>query len=135
MKIAVLGSGNGGCAVAFDCSYHGYAVNLFDFESFPRTIADVQTHGGIYSEGQLQGFAPVAYAGHDIQRALQDVNVIYVVGPAYSTRPFAEACKPYLKPHHVVIICPSSCGGAFDFKRAAGLDFTTTKPLVAETAT
>jgi len=31
MKIAVLGSGAGGTAVAFDWSAHGHEVFLFDF--------------------------------------------------------------------------------------------------------
>jgi glycerol-3-phosphate dehydrogenase len=90
MKLAVLGSGNGGCAVAFDFAQHGHSVNLFDFESFPDRIQSVQEAGGIYAEGQLEGFAPIAYAGHDIQAALNDVEAIIAVGPAYSTGPFAE---------------------------------------------
>jgi len=35
MKIAALGSGNSGCAVAFDWAFHGQDVFLFDFEDFP----------------------------------------------------------------------------------------------------
>lgn len=31
MKIAALGSGNGGCAVAFDCSQHGHTQGDFYF--------------------------------------------------------------------------------------------------------
>ena len=38
MKIAVLGSGNGGCAVAFDWAKHGHDVYLFDFEEFSANI-------------------------------------------------------------------------------------------------
>ncbi|CAN8072964.1 unnamed protein product [Agarophyton chilense] len=135
MKVAVLGSGNGGCAIAFDCAHHGHTVNLFDFESFPATIAQVQKQGGIHSEGQLEGFAPIAYAGHDIKEALDGVDIIYAVGPAYSTHPFAKACMPHLKLDHVVVVCPSSCGGAIEFKKGAGLDLSSTKPLVAETST
>ena len=65
MKVAVLGSGNGGVAVAFDCAAHGHSVRLFDFERFPDTIAAVAKSGEIRSEGELEGFASVAYAGHD----------------------------------------------------------------------
>ena len=39
MNIAVLGSGNGGCGVAFDCAQHGHAVTLFDFVDFPDNVA------------------------------------------------------------------------------------------------
>ncbi len=48
MNIAVLGSGNGGCAVAFDYAAHGHQVRLFDFEQFPETIKVVQNNGGIH---------------------------------------------------------------------------------------
>jgi opine dehydrogenase len=36
MKIAVLGAGAGGTAVAFDCALHGHEVRLFDFAQFPE---------------------------------------------------------------------------------------------------
>ena len=70
MKIAVLGSGNGGCAVAFDCAAHGHRVSLFDFEQFPASIKAVQNNGGIHCEGELRGFQPVVSAGHEIEKAL-----------------------------------------------------------------
>ena len=135
MKIAVLGSGNGGCAVAFDCAAHGHRVNLFDFEQFPETIKAIQNNGGIHCEGILEGFQPVASAGHDIEKALDGADIIYAVGPAYSTRPFAEACKPYLKQGQIVIVCPSSCGGSIEFKNGAGLDLRDEDIVVAETST
>jgi opine dehydrogenase len=96
MKIAVLGSGNGGCAVAFDCAAYGHRVSLFDFEQFPETIKAVQNNEGIYCEGILEGFQPVVSAGHQIEKALDGADIIYAVGPANSTRPFAEVCKPCL---------------------------------------
>jgi opine dehydrogenase len=135
MKIAVLGSGNGGCAVAFDCAAHGHSVSLFDFEQFPDTVAAIRDNGGIHSEGQLEGFAPIVYSGHDIGQALDGADLIYAVGPAYSTAPFAEACKPHLKSGQTVIVCPSSCGGAIEFKQVSGLELSGTDPLVAETST
>jgi opine dehydrogenase len=135
MNIAVLGSGNGGCAVAFDCAAHGHQVSLFDFENFPESIKAVQNNGGIYCEGELEGFQKVAYAGHKIEKALDKADIIYAVGPAYSTKPFAEGCKPYLKQGQIVIVCPSSCGGAIEFKKGAGLDLRDEGIVVAETST
>ena len=135
MNIAVLGSGNGGCAVAFDCAAHGHQVSLFDFEQFPESIKAVQNNGGIHCEGILEGFQPVVSAGHEIEKALDGADIIYAVGPAYSTKPFAEACKPYLKQGQVVIVCPSSCGGSVEFKNGAGLDLRDGDIVVAETST
>jgi len=135
MKIAVLGSGNGGCAVAFDCAVHKHSVRLFDFDTFPANIKAVQEQGGIYAEGVLEGFAAIEYAGHDIEEALSDVDVVYAVGPAYSTRPFAEACKPFLREGQFVIVCPGSCMGSVEFKNGAQLSLQSEDIIVAETST
>jgi opine dehydrogenase len=135
MNIAVLGSGNGGCAVAFDCAAHGHQVSLFDFEQFPESIKAVQKNGGIHSQGMLEGFQEVVSAGHEIEKTLDGADIIYAVGPAYSTRHFAEACKPYLKRGQIVIVCPSSCGGSIEFKNGAGLDLRDVDIVVAETST
>ncbi|MGD8295564.1 MAG: NAD/NADP octopine/nopaline dehydrogenase family protein, partial [Desulfobacterales bacterium] len=62
-------------------------------------------------------------------------DIIYAVGPAYSTRPFAEVCKPCLKQGQIVIVCPSSCGGSVEFKNSAGLDLRDEDIVVAETST
>jgi opine dehydrogenase len=135
MNIAVLGSGNGGCAVAFDCAACGHQVRLFDFQQFPDSIQAVQKNGGVASEGELEGFQPLAYAGHEIEKALDGADIIYAVGPAYSTRPFAEACRPHLEKGQIVIVCPSSCGGSIEFKVGAGLDLADENIVVAETST
>ncbi|MGD9065122.1 MAG: hypothetical protein PVI42_13435, partial [Desulfobacterales bacterium] len=135
MNIAVLGSGNGGCAVAFDYAAHGHRVSLFDFEQFPESIKAVQNTGGIHCEGILEGFQPIAYAGHELEKALNGADIIYAVGPAYSTRPFAEVCRPYLNQGQIVIVCPSSCGGSVEFKNSAGLDLRDEDIVVAETST
>ncbi len=135
MKISVLGSGNGGCAVAFDCAAEGHEVRIFDFERFPDNIRAIESRGGIESTGDLDGFAPVAYAGHRIDEALGGAEIVYLVGPAYSTRPLAEACRPYLEAGQTVIVCPSSCGGAVEFKNSAQLDLRDEDVVVAETST
>jgi opine dehydrogenase len=87
---------------------------LFDFERFPDHIRGVSGAGGIYAEGELEGFALIHYAGHDIQEALGDAEMIIAVGPAYSTLPFAKACQPHLKKGQIVLICPGSCAGSLE---------------------
>jgi len=135
MKITVLGAGAGGTAVAFDCASHGHAVRLFDFNQFPENIATIAKQGGIHAEGDISGFAGIAYSGHDIDEALKDAELIYVVGPAYSTAPFGEAVAGKLRAGQTVIVSPSSCGGALAFKRTAGLELIDESIRVAETST
>ncbi len=135
MKIAILGAGAGGTAMAFDCAAHGHEVSLFDFEAFPQNIAKIAEQGGIHADGDLDGFARVRSAGHDIDEALLDAELVYVVGPAYSTEPFGEAVKGKLQAGQTVIVSPSSCGGALAFKKAAGLAVDDYSVCVAETST
>jgi opine dehydrogenase len=135
MKISVLGAGAGGTAVAFDCAAHGHEVRLFDFSQFPANIEAVARQGGIHAEGDLSGFSAITHAGHDIDDALVDAELVYVVGPAYSTEPFGEAVAGKLHAGQTVVVSPSSCGGALAFKRAAGLELADDSIRVAETST
>ena len=135
MKIGVLGSGNGGCAVAFDWAKAGHNVYMFDFEKFPTNISTISENKGIFSEGELTGFAKIKYAGHDMKKVVDGADIIFAVGPAYSTQSFGEACRPYLKKGQIVIVCPSSCGGSIVFKNALGLDIKNEDMIIAETST
>jgi len=135
MKIAVLGAGAGGTAVAFDCAIHGHEVRLFDFPQFSENINAIADRGEIVADGDIEGTAGIAYAGHDIDKALQDAELIYAVGPAYSTEPFGEAVAGKLRPGQTVIVTPGSCGGALAFKKAAGLAVEDDAVHVAETST
>jgi opine dehydrogenase len=135
MKITVLGAGAGGTAVAFDCAAHGHEIRLFDFPQFPDNIKAVASQAGIHAEGDISGFSPIAYAGHDIDEALGEAELIFIVGPAYSTEPFGKAVAGRLRPGQTVIVSPSSCGGALAFKQAARLALEDDSIQVAETST
>lgn len=135
MKIAVLGSGNGGCAVAFDWAQNGHDVYLFDFSKFSTNIKAINENGGIKSTGMLEGVAKLKYAGHDLKIVIEGADLIFVVGPAYSTEPFGKAIKPYLEKGQIIIVCPSSCGGSLVLKNAMGVDVENDDYIVAETST
>jgi opine dehydrogenase len=135
VKITVLGAGAGGTTVAFDCAAHGHEVRLFDFPQFPGNIEVIASQSGIHAEGDISGFSSIAYAGHDIDEALAEAELIYIVGPAYSTEPFGAAVAGRLRPGQTVIVSPGSCGGALAFKRAAGMALADDSIRVAETST
>lgn len=135
MKIAILGAGNGGCAAAADWALAGFRVSLFDFDAFPENIQAIHKQGGIVAEGDVEGFAPIEYAGHDIEKAVEDAGVIMMVGPAFSTRPFAEAIKPHLRKGQIIIVCPGSCGGALEVRKILAEQLDQCDIIIAETAT
>lgn len=135
MKLSILGSGNGGCAVAADMALSGHEVSLFDFDCFPTNIEAIKEQGGIDCKGKVEGFAKLSYVGYDIEKAIEGAEFILAVGPAYSTAGFAKAVKPFLKFGQIVCVCPSSCGGAIVFKRTLGVELDNEEYIVCETST
>ena len=113
----------------------GTRLTFLTFHNFPDNIAAISEQGGIHAEGDISGFNAIVYAGHDIDRALENAELIYIVGPAFSTEPFGEAVAGKLLPGQTVIVTPGSCGGALAFKRAAGLAVDDDSIRVAETHT
>lgn len=135
MKIAVLGSGNGACGVAFECAQKGHEVYMFDFPEFPKNIEAISKLGGITAEGQLEGFAKIKYAGHDIEKVIKGAKLVLAVAPSVATVPFAKALKPYIEDGQIFIMIPGSCFGAIEFKQALGYEFDDESIIVGETST
>ena len=135
MRVAALGAGNGGLASAFDFAQHGHEVALFAPREFGANVVAVDKAGGITAGGDLEGFAPIRYAGHDAGEALSGADLVLLVGPAYSTEPLAAAAAPHLTDGMAVLVCPGSCAGAIAFKRAAGLELGDPGLIVGETST
>ena len=135
MKVAILGSGNGALAMAFEWSRAGHDVYMYDFPQFDKQVKAITAAGGIYSEGQMEGFQPVKYAGHDVKLCLKDAELVFAVGPAYSTEPFGKVCAPYAEKGQIFVVCPSSCMGAILFKNALGLKVDDYSIVVSDTST
>jgi opine dehydrogenase len=135
VNIAVLGAGGGGLAVAYEWASRGHRVSLYAQRAHDHHLAPVRERGGIQAEGLLEGFVRLETVTCDIGEALDGVEVIFVVGPAYATEPFAADTRGHLHPGVCVVVCPSSCVGSLAFKRAAGLDLYDESIVVGETST
>lgn len=135
MRVAVMGAGNGSLATAFDFAQHGHEVSLCVSPEHPGQAEAVAKAGGITSEGQLTGFAPIRYSGTDVARALAGAELVIPVGPAYSTASFAEMAKPHLRPGMAVLVCPTACLGSIVVKQCLGLALDDTSIVVGELST
>lgn len=124
MRIAILGAGNGGKAAAADMTLAGHEVNLFELSDFQNNLEPIRQAGGINLVGVGRvGFAKIKLVTANLAEALEDVELIMVVTPAFGHVPLAQACAPLLKDGHIVILNPGSTLGSLEFLeafRAAG---------------
>ena len=135
MKIAVLGAGGGGLALAYEWASEGHDVALYAQHAHEHHLLPVRERGGIQAEGLLEGFVSLSTVTTDIAEALDGVEAVFVVGPAYATEPFGRDTRGHLRPGTTVVVCPSSCVGSLAFKHAAGLDLYDESVVVGETST
>jgi opine dehydrogenase len=122
-------------ASAFDFAQHGHEVALFAPPDYDEHLRAVAAAGGITAHGDLEGTAPIRYAGSEAGEALDGAELVVVVGPAYATEPLAHAAAPHLREGMAVLVNPGSCAGAIAFKRAAGLALEDRAVTVGETST
>lgn len=113
MKIAVLGAGNGGPAIASYLASEGFGVNLCS--PFPKEIKPIQKLGGIQLEGKITGFGKLNLVTTNIEKAIKNVEIIMVVAPAFAHAQIAKDCAPHLKNGQIIILNPGRTGGALEF--------------------
>ena len=115
-SVAVLGGGHGGHAAAADLTLAGFKVNFFELPPFAgEAFKEVQRRGEIELLGEARvGTAKLNRATTSISEALEGVDLVLVIVPAYGHEAFAEACAEYLrkaseKPKAVVLM-PGTAG-------------------------
>ena len=96
-RIAVLGAGNGGYALASDLALSGYKVNLFELDRFADyNLKPIEDRGGIKREGMRSGLAEIDVFTSNIEEALEDVEVVNVTIPAFAHPEFIHLMAPHV---------------------------------------
>src|SRR5690554_4633379 len=109
MKIAVLGAGNGGQAIAAYLAFHGKQVNLYNRSYGP--IRKIKEIGGIYLEGVLKGFARLNKVSTNVAEVIENVDLVMIVTPAIAHRFLAKELAPFLQDEQKVVLNPGRTGG------------------------
>jgi opine dehydrogenase len=134
-KIAVIGAGNGGTAIAGDLSLAGHECRLFEFEEWADNVTPVAAQGGIKVTGVAHtGFANVALAGTDLEAVLDGAGLIMVATQALTHTRVARAMAPRVRDGQVIILWPGS-GGTLEFRRIFDETGVTADILLGEAAT
>ncbi|HOT91464.1 MAG TPA: NAD/NADP octopine/nopaline dehydrogenase family protein [Anaerolineae bacterium] len=134
-RVAVLGAGHGGKAMAAEMASRGFEVTLYN-RTYAR-IEGVEMRGAIELETEdgRNIIAPLRKVTADIGEALEDVELVMVVVPASGHRDIALSAAPYLRDEHVVVLHPGRTGGALEFRQALTEGGCTCKPVICEAET
>jgi opine dehydrogenase len=134
-RIAVIGAGNGGHAMAAHMALKGIPVRFYEMPRFAENIRPAQEQGGIKLTGVVgEGFFRPELITTDIAAAIEGVTHIFVVTQAVGHEKVAELCAPHLEENQTLIIFPGS-GGSLQFARTFESRGVTKKVYLAETVT
>jgi opine dehydrogenase len=76
-RIAVLGAGNGGYALASDLALSGYKVSLFELDRFSVfNLKPIEERGGIEREGMRPGLAEMNVLSSNIEETLEGIQLM-----------------------------------------------------------
>jgi len=133
--VAVLGGGNGGHAVAANLSLAGFKVNFFELPQFAESFEKVLRTKEIQIQGiSVDGVAKLNHATTDIQQAIKDAEVIFVITPAFGHKAMAEVCVPFIQDGQIIVLMPGS-GGSLEFVNMIEQKKVKREITVAETCT
>jgi opine dehydrogenase len=133
--IAVMGGGNGGHAVAAELALAGCKVNFFELPQFAPNFERVLRTREVRTEGiSGDNVAKLNMATTDIQQALRDAEVIFVITPAFGHKSMAEACAPFVQDGQIILLMPGSAG-SLEFARIFRQKKVKKEVILAESTT
>jgi opine dehydrogenase len=134
-RIAVIGAGHAGHAMAAHLTLEGYPVRLYELPRFTDNIHPAQERGGIELTGVVgEGFARPELITTDIAQAIRGVSHIFVVTQALAHEEVAELSAPFVEENQTLILFPGS-GGALQFAKTFRDQGVSHKVYIAETVT
>ena len=116
MKYSVIGTGNGGQAIAGWVAMHGHEVCLDGRKD--KTVEDIKAQNNIKLTGAISGEGHLSEVTTDIHKSVTGADVIMVVTTANAHSSIAHEIAADLKDGQVIILNPGRTGGALEFKRA-----------------
>ncbi len=133
MKVAVIGTGNGGQAIAGWLAIQGHQVSLYGRKK--EVIEDLASKGSIRLIGTIEGEGFIQTYTNDIIRAVEGAEVIMVVTTANAHSSIARQIAGDLQDGQIVVLNPGRTGGALEFKRSLESAGCKARVYVAEAQT
>ncbi|MGE0736776.1 MAG: NAD/NADP octopine/nopaline dehydrogenase family protein [Alphaproteobacteria bacterium] len=113
-RIAVLGAGHGGCAVAAHLTLQGFEVRMHVRDADKRR----RFAAGIEAAGIATGVAKPALVSDDLAAVVKDAELISIVVPAAGHDYYAAALAKLLPAGATIMLNPGHTGGALHFLKS-----------------
>lgn len=110
ITVAVLGAGNGGCALSADLALRGFEVRLFNRS--PGRLDPIREAGGITASGVVEGFGKPRIITEDIREAVDGARLVVLTIPTVALIYYVELLADLLTPEQTVWLDPGHMGGA-----------------------
>ena len=133
MRYSVLGTGNGGQAIAGWMAMKGHEVRLYGRNK--QTVESLLSKGSITLHGAIEGEGAPSLITSDIHEAVRDSDIIMVVTTANAHGSIAKHISGDLVDGQIIILNPGRTGGAIEFKRALDASGSKARVYVAEAQT
>lgn len=133
MKIAVIGAGNAGQALAAYFKSRGHYVALYNRS--PEVVEALKKLGTIRLTGMYEEEASIDLISSDIGEVIRGCSYILVTTPADSHFALGEKMGPYLEDGQKILLNPGRTAGTYAFLQAARQNGCSCSITVAETDT
>lgn len=133
LNITVLGAGNSGLAMAAHLSKENHQVTLWNRSrsNIPKLM---ETHT-INCQGVINESIKIHLVTDDLEKAIDDPDIILVTTPATSHKELAEQIAKKIKKEILIILNPGRTFGALEFEAIYNEHNSLLKQTIAETQT
>jgi opine dehydrogenase len=132
-RVAVIGAGNVGCALAADLTLRGVHVRLCGRS--PSKLAAIRDAGGITVTGAVTGFAPITALTTDVAEAVRGADVVAVTVPTPALPHYAPALAETTTADQVIWLDPGHSGGALYLGAEMRRRRSDRRPLICQLST
>lgn len=133
IKIAVIGAGNGGQAIAGYLAMQGYSVSLYDIDT--KKICNLKKEGCITLTGKINGVGKLTCITNDIKEAVAGAKIIMVTTTANAHKTVANQMSAYIEEEQIIILNPGRTCGALIFKQELKKNNVEKRYYIAEAQT
>lgn len=130
-KVAVIGAGNGGQAMAGHMGLLGCDVWIYDIDR--EKLLALQNKKRIVLRGAEAGSTDQVHSTLNLQEAVAGADMIMIVTAATSHHGVAKDIAPLLEDGQIIILHPGYFFGALAFRRALEKEHCRKKVIVADT--